>query len=487
MLKHPASRLALLLPLLVAFASIVGLASAHLATDDPFLPMAGLTAGLIGLSLFLQFEWTVMGLLVIRSSLDIFSEQQLPAIFAIAMDMVAVIYIAILVLLKKPVKADGLALFFGTWIALQAVWVILLPLGGLGPSRLVLGDSLREWVRISSWFIIYMLVSQLKDHLHPEKVVRFLFLSLLAPSLAALMQLLLPPSLLPSFLLFTNIGANFEIGSRMNGTLGHPATFASFLVLFIALTLWKFLESPKKLVWGSLLFMLVFFLVTTKALTGILMFVVFLATFMMPRLTFKSAVGGILLTVLLLVLFGSSEFGRERLGSIADTPLLNHDITWSRAVMMGQWDGNSFNWRISQWTFLVQAWEKYPLLGYGLHSSRLLTIYENFAHNDYIRALAEGGILGLSLFVMFLGGVAVWLWRLYQNMMLPSNQRSLALTLFAVLTSLSFGMLTDNIWTHTTLFFYFWLLVSVVSWDWTPESGTSLDSRTKNLRPEPVT
>ncbi|NJR68858.1 MAG: O-antigen ligase family protein [Synechococcales cyanobacterium CRU_2_2] len=432
--------------------------------------MAGLVAGLVGLSLVLQFEWTVIALLLVRSSLDLFSEQQLPAIFAVALDFVAIVYILLLVLLKKPIKADSLFMFFSGWIALQGVWLVLLPLGGLGPSGLSLSDSLREWVRMSSWLILYLLVSQLQDRLHPEKAIRLLFLSLLAPMGAAILQIALPPSLLPKFLLFTNTGGGFDIGSRINGTLGHPATFASFLVLFIALTLWKFLDSPNKLPWGLVLCVLVFFLVSTKALTGLLMFVAFLLTFMAPRLTFKSALGGIILVSALLLLFGSSEFGRERLASIANTPLLNSDIDWSRAVVMGQWDGNSFNWRITQWTFLLQAWQKYPLLGYGIGSSSFVTVYQNYAHNDYVRALTEGGILGLALFIVLLAGIAVRLWRLYQTPTLPQKQRNLALTLFAILAALAFGMLTDNIWSHTTLFFYFWLLVAVVSWDWTPEA-----------------
>jgi O-antigen ligase len=468
MLGVSAPRGMLLLPLLVAIAACSGVASANLASE-PFLLLAGLVAVLIGLSLLLQFEWTIIALLLVRSSLDIFSAQQLPAVFAVALDFVAVVYIVLLVVLKKPIKADGLLIFFGAWIALQGVWLVLLPLGGLGPSGLSLSDSLREWVRMSSWLILYLLVSQLKDRLHPEKAIRLLFISLLAPVSAAILQMFLPASLLPGFLLFTNTGGGFDIGSRINGTLGHPATFASFLVLFVALTLWKFLDSPKKLLWGALLFVLVFFLVSTKALTGLLMFVVFLATFVAPRLTLKSGLGGIVLISLLLLMFGSSEFGRERLASIADTPLLNPDIHWSRAVMMGQWDGNSFNWRMSQWTFLLQAWQKYPLLGYGIGSSSFLTVYRNYAHCDYVRALAEGGILGLVLFVVLLIGVAARLWQLYQTTTLPEKQRNLALSLFAILAALAFGMLTDNIWSHTTLFFYFWLLVAVVSWDWAPE------------------
>ncbi len=475
MLNNSLSKTVLAIPLIAALSLVVGLVISFLGSSEPFFAIAGLAALLVSLSLVFKFEITILSLLIVRSSLDIFSEQQLPAIFAVALDLVAVLYLAILILLKKPIKIDGLFLFFGGWIALQFVWILLIPLGGLGPSPVSISDALREWIRMASWLVIYLLISQLRDKIRPEKVLKILFLSLAAPLTAGLLQAILPPSLLPSFLLFTNTGVGFEIGSRVNGTLGHPATFASFLVLFIGLTLWQILASHQKLGWTILLLILIFFLVTTKALTGLVMFGAFLIVFIVPRLNVANALGAILLSATLLLLFASTEFGRERLASIGDTPLLNSDMDLSRAVLMGQWDGNSFNWRLTQWTFLLQAWAKHPFLGYGLATASSLTIYQNYAHNDYVRALVEGGVVGFVLFLLLLGGVALRLALIASNKKLPANQRSLGLTVLAIWMSLATGMLTDNIWTHTTLFFYFWLLASVVSWDWTltPQKTTA--------------
>lgn len=465
MLSSPFPASALLVALLVVLAVLLGLSSGHMATS-PFLLMGGLGAMVIGLCLMLKFEWTLIGLLILRSSLDPFSDQQIPAAFAIALDLVAIGYFALLVLTKKPIKADGILVFFAAWIALKAVWLVLMPLGGLGPSSLPLSTSLREWVRISSWMLVYFLVSQLKGRVAPQKVVQLLFWSLLAPTTAALMQSFLPPAFVPSFLRTANAAFGIEIGSRINGTLGHPATFSTFLILFIALVLWKVEVASKKGPWFCLLMLLVFLLVSTKALTALLVFACFLGIYILPRLNLANALGGVVLLSILMLLFASTEFGRERLASISDTPLLNSDIDLSRAIMMGHWDGNSFNWRLIQWTYLLRAWREFPILGYGLGSSSYLTSYQNYAHNDYVRALTEGGIIGLVMFFLLLGVIAVRLLKIHADPSYQSDQRKLAYTIFAVLGALMVGMITENIWSHTTLLFYFWMLLAIVQWDW---------------------
>ena len=58
----------------------------------------------------------------------------------------------------------------------------------------------------------------------------------------------------------------FEVGSRINGTLGSSQIHSlPFLLLFVGLTCWKLGQAQKRLPWILLLITLVFFVVSTKA------------------------------------------------------------------------------------------------------------------------------------------------------------------------------------------------------------------------------
>ncbi len=106
------------------------------------------------------------------------------------------------------------------------------------------------------------------------------------------------------------------------------------------------------------------------------------------------------------------------------------------------------------------------ILGYGLATSHYLTIYNNYAHNDYVRALVEGGIFGLLAFLLFLGIQATYLIQLLQRTSSTKPQRDLCRVLLAILAAVAVGMITENIWSHTTFFFYWWTLFAVATWNW---------------------
>lgn len=389
---------------------------------------------------------------------------------AIAVDLATLVYIAFLLLDKQKIQLDRFWYFFAGWIALQSLWVILLPLGGLGFDASVLSISIREWVRMFSWLMFYLLIMQFKGRLHPEKIVSALFLSLIAPLIAALLQIVCPPSVLPSFLVFES-GYSVEAGSRINGTLGHPNTFATFVLLFLGLALWKINSYQKRRYWIVLVAVLAFFLVSTNSLTGMMMLVAFMVAYFIPKFNLINLIAGLSLLAIIGFLFVSSDLGQERLQSLYGTPLLNPDIDWSRAVLLQWEDGNSFNWRIAQWTYLLQSWQKYPIWGYGLGTDSKVSVFDTAAHNDYIRFLVEEGIVGLTTFLAFLLAQFTRLIQLLLAGSPQSPQRNLCSMMLAYFVAMLVGMLTGNILLHTTMFFYWWTLMAIASWDWTPSSG----------------
>jgi O-antigen ligase len=251
----------------------------------------------------------------------------------------------------------------------------------------------------------------------------------------------------------------------INSTIGHPSAFGSFLFLFICLTLWKLGHARNRWGWLMLLGLAAFLMVMTKSLTSLLMFTIFMIALIAPKLDVLRLIGGILFIVLVFYVFASTEFGHEKLNAVLETPVFNRDLDISRTILLAFGDGNSANWRIAQWVFLIDAWKESPVLGYGLGTSVHITYYQNFAHNDYLRYLAETGIIGFTSFIMFLVIKMLRLIKILQSSQLSSPRRKLCSIMIAIFVAILVGMATDNVWNHTTLFFYWCLLFAVLGWE----------------------
>jgi O-antigen ligase len=448
-------------------AIVLGMGAGFLAGAKPlFLGLAIVAIGTI-VAFFARFEQVLLGLLVFRSAIDCFVVWQLPAAFAIGLDGLAILYVVVQLLSRQTIQTDKFLYLFVGWILVEGLWVVLLPLGGLGLDGAYLSDSLREWIRLASWGVVYFLILQLKGRIPPEQVITTLFWSLLIPLTVALLQIV-APSVLFGELSMNGDSANAiaEESSRIHGTMGHPNGLATHIFLFIGLTWWKLGQAKARLPWLLLLGVLVFFFVGTKALFSLMMLAVFFAVLLIPRLSLLNLVGTIAVFGVVIALFGSTEFGQERLGSIAQTPLLNPDIDISRAILLQQGDNNSFNWRIAQWYMLLGRWQDYPILGHGLGLSVQVAGNGFLPHNDYIRFLVEGGIVGLATTLSLFVAQGVRLMQFMQSTAKNSAKHSLSLFMLAMLFAILVGMLTENIWGHTMLFFYWWTIFAVLGWDW---------------------
>jgi O-antigen ligase len=439
-----------------------GLAIGYMTGVNPLYVAVALFVPAFLMFFFKNFELTVVGLLVLRSALDPFSEQGITGLFATGLSGLTILYVVVRLLRKQPVHVDGFWWFFLGWVVVQGLWVVLLPLGGLDLGSDRLPEASREWTRLFCWAMSYLLTLQLKERMRPEQFVNCLLLALIIPLATACLQFVVPGNLLPSFLAVSTK----QDGFRINGTLGVANTFVTFLILFASLTYWKITTVPKRLPWFLLMGLIIFFLVNTKVLVGLIMLAVMMVAMVAPRLSLPNLLGSIVVIALMFGLFASTDFGSARLASISQTPLLNPDIDVSRAIVLAAADGNSFNWRIAQWSSLIGHWKQSPILGYGLQTANYFRPMFAWAHNDYVRALVEEGIVGLSLFFLFLGVQLVRLIRIIQTPFLDKNQRTFCLTLIAFWLATMVGMLTENVWSHTALFFYWFSLSAVADWEW---------------------
>ncbi len=197
------------------------------------------------------------------------------------------------------------------------------------------------------------------------------------------------------------------------------------------------------------------------------MLAAFVLVLVIPRLSFLNLIGGALFFAVIIGLFANSEFGRERLGSLSNTPLFNPDLDTSRAILLSQGDNNSFNWRLAQWTFLMtKIFPLSPFLGFGLGLSIEAGGNGYLPHNDYVRALVEGGIVGFGTYIGFFVAIGIRLIQLIRLAGSKSAQGNLCFILLAVMFSMLAGMITDNIWSHTTLFFFFFTVLAIAGWNW---------------------
>lgn len=442
-------------------ACLFGLLLGSLAGTNPLLIGVLFVAIAAPAFFFWRFEQASLCLLIIRSALDAFSNQGLPAAFAMGLNILIVLYLLIRLLAGHRIQTDRFWWLFAGWVALQGCWVILQGLGGLAFDASYLSTAVREWLRLFSWLMVYLMVMQLRDRLDPVKVIHLLMLALVIPLAVALLQVLVPHGL-PAFLAINPD----QDGYRVNGTLGLANTFASFLALSFCLTYWRLNQAQNKLPWLCLLAVLIFLITTTRTLVGLVMLAVAMLMLMANRFSPAKLLGLAILFGLTILVFSSSEFGQARLASIADTPLLNPDLDLSRSILLSGSDQNSFNWRLAQWNYLLTAWRKSPILGYGLGTAPYMGNIFSAAHNDYVRALFESGIVGFIAFLGFLQLQIARLIKLIRSPLSTEPQKQFCWALFSFLMAAMVAMLTENIWSHTANFFYWYAFLAIAGWNW---------------------
>jgi O-antigen ligase len=458
-----------------AFILLASVAMGIAAATKPLLLAVGIV-GAIGISLlYKKFEFSVLGLLIVRSSLDPFSNLQLASILALVIDGITVCYITGCLLLHRRIRTDWWMIFLLCWILLTALWPLATALGWLPTESESLGIGIREWFRVASYGAIYSLVMQLRDRIPGQKLLSYLLLSLVVPVSVAFGQLFFP-GYLPKAVIAYVEGS----GTRVYGTLGHPNTFAAYLLLMGSLVWWKYRSTEQKR-WLALLSVLIPIYLSTNSLAGVAMILVVIGVLVLPRLSLQSLTAASLSIVLALGIFISTDLGRTRLEALQQTPLLNGDFSISKAINLSYIDGNSFSWRIAQWSYLIKAWEHSPLFGYGLGTTKILTPFHNGAHNDFVRALAETGLVGLFLFLILWAALFVRIADLWRQAPAGSAQRELGLVMLGVYAAVTIGMTTEHYW-ETTAFYFYWLtIIAVAGWKWPKEEVK------RKLLPKPET
>lgn len=390
------------------------------------VPLALAAAAWLTRLALLRFEVFVLGLLLVRPSLD-----RLPAAGPLdPSSLLALLFIATsLVWLGRRARtrplhpsAVTLALAAFAGAALISCLVSPLPLvSAVAASKTVAG------------VLMFAVVEQLLRE-RPERVrglVAVVLASAVVPCAVALQQ-------------FVGAGATFvdaSLGlSRVVGTFLHPNPFATYvtMVLLLAVAVLPHLRWRQRLLVLALLPLLGLALVGTFARGGWIATALGLAYLLGKRSKLLLAAAGIVV-----VFVGTSVAAvRERFADLGAAP-----------PVPGV-PANSVEWRLGYWQDVLQYAERNPVTGIGLEVVQNTADDQLPPHNAFVQAYVETGLLGLVALLAVIVTLAVALHRRVRAAE-PGPERSLALVAAAIGLGLLAQTLTENLLTQTMALWYF--------------------------------
>lgn len=333
------------------------------------------------------------------------------------------------------------------WRRLRSIPFALTPLVLLVFSALTLWysvdrqETLKELLRTADLFMLYAVAyAAVRDKAGHRALILAVLFSACVPSAIGFFQFV------------TQAGFYDEaLGiSRIYGTFSHPNVFSLYLFITIAAA-FLYLRLYAAVSWqrvGAILFIVVegILLVLTLTRVGwiaVLVFAFLMALVFDRRWIVALAAGSVALYVL--------------------SPLVRDRVS---ATLHPQ-PGDSITWRIDLWedgisqTLQDGRW----LLGYGINTFPIVAEHiredrfgGNDPHNDFVKFFVEGGLIGLGLWLIYIGGVTGFLVNQYRR--LPAAEgRFSHLVLLGVFMGIVVAGLSDNAFKNTPLQWIFWLLL----------------------------
>jgi O-antigen ligase len=227
--------------------------------------------------------------------------------------------------------------------------------------------------------------------------------------------------------------------SRVVGTFLHPNTFGFFLSMFMlmAIALYRHCEPRARLALALITGLCGILLVLTYSRGSWIAFTLGLVLIglLQSRLVFAWIIGGALLTAAALpsVISRLSDLGT------------GNSVTGSA--------GNSLTWRLEYWAAVLQLNNANPVTGIGLKGTRFLTDQSKAPHNDFLRAYAETGALGLLAFLVVLVAL-VGIARRAVRSAAPGLATGVAVGFAAVLLAYLIDSVGDNLMSEVVVLWY---------------------------------
>jgi O-antigen ligase len=398
------------------------------------LPMeAALASAVIGAFVILAFVDTrvaVFALLLVRATMDVTATVPLLSaagssdVNAAAMMSLLVIGLAWAHIALGRVDIMKMPLV-KPWLAFLAVAFVGIPLAP-EPAR-----AIQDWLRVAGVFALYVLVVDVvrtRDDL--RWLLRVMLLSVVVPLVLGIYQY------------FAGTG-NLETEgfNRIIGTFTHPSPYASYLVTLLPFAIVSFLHTESRL--GR---------VGLAAVIPLMVFSIY-AT--------QTRVAWIGLVVLAMVFM----WDRAR-WTLIFVPMIGLALIFAMPSMRARFDeatsdtGSVF-WRTHQWQRAIEIPSTPQLVTVGAGLGAVDVTLGNFTHNEYVRLLAETGLIGLV--------ITIWLyWQLFKlaregyRRAESSYERDLMLALLMAFASRAVIAASDNIIAFPVLEWYFWGFAAVI-------------------------
>lgn len=94
-------------------------------------------------------------------------------------------------------------------------------------------------------------------------------------------------------------------------------------------------------------------------------------------------------------------------------------------------------------TMIEEAWglfKQKPLMGYGLENFRLLSMFESYAHNNYMELLSSTGIVGVIIYYSFPVGLLIFAW--INKIKYKDNKYNVIIVLLSTILIMDFGLVS---------------------------------------------
>lgn len=387
--------------------------------------------------IFLMPELGIFLLILIRPSLDIFTNESIISLNNFNLNFSSLLAIITLVLafyvfikkinqVKKIPLVKSISVFLS--IALLSIFFSIDKLA-----------SLTEWVRLLSIFSLYFLgflfINSLNDL---KKLLKVIILSAIIPALLAAYQ----------YFTASGMSLPFEgIYNRIYGTFAHPNLFAYYLIIPIALLLYLFLTGDKKKVENIFLILplLIFILLLTLTFTRGAWLALIIFIFIIGLVKYRKL---LIMAFLIIIL---SYFAiipiKNRVNNLIANPY------------------SSITWRLGLWSDSLNFIKEKPILGQGTGTAKDYILDKRGAqfgssdpHNDYLKIALENGALGLLAYLFL---IASLLYNLIKTYFSASQLELKIFVLFLFALSITFYIMSfaDNILRNTALEWVFWSLI----------------------------
>ncbi len=410
-----------------------------------FLLPAVVTGGMAILYLittifFYKPLWGFIALLTMRASVDFLdsffsvslSETVTLNIAAILGIMLIIMSTALIITNYTKLSHKPLIVSFGLFILFSAISVFY---------SIDKGATFQETLRLISIFAAFF-----SAYILCEKMPHARTTILTSVIIASIL-----PLIFAIFQLATSTGYSDNTGTegRLFGTFKHPNSFASFLLIIVALLTYrsfeKFAQLQNRNATIALLLITITILLLTFSRGGWFAFILFFALFSLlraPKILFITC-------AIAVALFFASQTVHDRIEEIYNPPA-----------------DSSIRWRIQQWKNAIAAWQLSPTFGYGAGTE--IAIFEKeqgyyagnpYTHNDMIKVLQETGLIGFGLFTFLLGMTLVHLIRTYRSLPLSNERLFVLVIILLFIAQIGFGM-SSNIWRGTAVQWFLWTLVA---------------------------